>query len=153
MTIKDGVSIAKITLAMREGATAVEECYAAFGAECVVTSGDEASTIHRGRPALGGLTDPHYEGLALDFRLWNVPAGSREALIQQIAQTLGEGFVVIWEIGLHTLYPRAEDHWTVTCGDATDFLRSPLPETCARCGKALQGATPHLHVQTRHAVA
>jgi hypothetical protein len=148
MTIKPGASIAKITMPMREAATAVEECFAAFGAECVVTSGDEPETIHRGHPVVGDTQDPHYLGKALDFRLWQVAFGARAALVSQIFGTLGDDFVVLWEIGPHTLRPRANDYWSVTCASGfTDLLPSPLPDNCARCGKSIQGATPHLHVQ------
>jgi hypothetical protein len=154
MKVKDGASIEKMTLAMREGATAVEECYAAFGAECVLTSGDEPETVHRGHPVIGGIQDPHHEGKAADFRLWNVAPGSREALVRQIADTLGEPFVVLWEIGAHTLRPLAEGVWNLTCAltGVTEHV-APLPADCARCGKTIQGATPHLHVQTNRAIA
>lgn len=151
LIVKPGASIAKMTPALREAAEAVEECYAAFGAECVLTSGDEPETLHRGHPVIGGTQDPHYEGKAADFRLWNVAPASRAALIQQIAGTLGDAFVILWEIGPHTLQPRANDHWSITCAAGfRDLLPSPPPDNCARCGKSIQGATPHLHVQVGH---
>ena len=97
MILKDGVSIAKITDAMREGATAVAECYAAYHCDCVVTSGDEATSAHHGKPVEGGTLDPHYEGKALDFRLWNVPWDKRAGLVRAITETLGDEYVVLWE--------------------------------------------------------
>src|SRR4029077_7642525 len=142
-----------MTLRTRAGATPAEECYAAFGAECVLTSGDEPETVHRGHPVIGGIQDPHSEGKADELRLSHAAAGSREALVRQIADTLGEPFVVLWEIGAHTLRPLAEGVWTLTCASTgvTEPV-APLPADCARCGKTIQGATPHLHVQRGHVV-
>jgi len=152
MKIKDGASIEKITPSMREGATTVAECYAAFGAECVVTSGDERETLHRGHPVEGGVLDPHYEGLALDFRLWNVPPGSRSSLVAQITRTLGNDYVTLWEIGVHTLRYYGAQEWRLTCAASghKEHITGSLPEVCTGCEKTIQGATPHLHVQAGH---
>ena len=97
MIFKGGVSTAKCTLAMREAATAVEECYTYAGYICVVTSGDEESTKHSGRPVMGDARDPHYEGKALDFRINNVPEEKRLRLVDAIRLALGDDFVVLWE--------------------------------------------------------
>jgi hypothetical protein len=97
MRVKDGASIALLQPALRLALEQVEACYAAFGAECVVTSGDERTTTHAGQPVEGGTEDPHYEGRALDLRLHHVPEFSRAALVARIRQDLGEGYVVLWE--------------------------------------------------------
>lgn len=97
MILKLGVSVALATPAMQEAGEKIAGCYAAIGCACVVTSGDERNTLHRGKPVVGGQEDPHYEGLAWDFRIWNVPEEDREALVAKIREVLGPEFVVIFE--------------------------------------------------------
>lgn len=97
MNIKSGASIALLQPAMRLALEQVEQCYAAFGVECIVTSGDERETVHKGKPVAGDAEDPHYVGKALDFRIWNVPEESRAALVKKIRETLGDHYVVLWE--------------------------------------------------------
>lgn len=97
MRLKDGVSIASLTDPMQTALALIEGCYAAIGMDCWVTSGDERTTVHHGQPVIGGAEDPHYEGKALDLRIWHVPASKREDLVEKIRATLGEGFVVLWE--------------------------------------------------------
>lgn len=97
VTVKPGASIALLTPDMKAALEIVEGCYAVFGADCIVTSGDERTTLHQGKPVAGGVEDPHYEGKALDFRIWNVAEASREILVARIRRELGDAYVVLWE--------------------------------------------------------
>ena len=97
LTIKPGASVAKMTDRMRVACAAVEDCYATFGVACVLTSGDEETTTHKGRPVAGDTVDPHYLGKAADFSIHAVPEAKRQALIDMIEQDLGPEFVVLWE--------------------------------------------------------
>lgn len=97
MHLKEGASLAGLGEPMELARHLVEECYAAFGCECWITSGSERATVHHGQPVDGGAEDPHYEGKALDFRLWNVPVGVRAALVEAIRNRLGPEYVVLWE--------------------------------------------------------
>ena len=98
MRVKDGASIALLVPEMRLALEQIAVCYEAMDAECIVTSGDERTTLHQGQPVVGGMEDPHYEGKALDFRIWHVgPESVREALVERIREVLGERYVVLWE--------------------------------------------------------
>ena len=100
MKIKDGASVEKMTDRMRVACAAIEDCYATFGADCVLTSGDETTTTHKGRPVAGDTVDPHYLGKAADFSIHAVPADKRQALVDMIEQDLGPEFYVDYETDL-----------------------------------------------------
>jgi hypothetical protein len=97
MQLKEGVSIAKSVPEMDAAHVEIEKCFKHFGCEAVVTSGDEETAIHAGRPLAGDTVNAHYLGKARDYRIWNVPAARRQALVDLIEDTLGPAFVVIWE--------------------------------------------------------
>jgi hypothetical protein len=97
LTIKPGASTVKMTDRMRVACAAVEDCYLTFGAELILTSGDESETVHAGRPVAGDTLDPHYLGKAADFSIKRVPAAKRQDLVDMIERDLGEDFVVLWE--------------------------------------------------------
>lgn len=94
MTLKPGASDAKMVDRMREACQTIEDCYRHYGVELVLTSGDEPTTIHRGRPVAGDTIDPHYLGKAADFRIWNVPQARRQLLVDMIEDDLGPDFYV-----------------------------------------------------------
>lgn len=89
MIVKPGASIALAVPPMQEAGEKIAGCYAAIGCACIVTSGDERTTLHKGKPVAGDTEDPHYVGKAWDFRIWNVAGTDRLALCQAIAAKLG----------------------------------------------------------------
>lgn len=95
MKVKDGVILAGLVPELDDALAVVEECYAQVGAECWITSGRDG--VHHGSPVEGGTRDPHYEGKAVDVRLWNVPLEHRAQLIANIRDRLGPEYVVLWE--------------------------------------------------------
>ena len=97
MKLKDGVSIALSVPEMHAADAVVEGCYASLGVECIATSGDERTSVHHGKPVVGGHEDPHYEGKARDYRIWNVAPEFRKVLVDMIREQLGPQYVVLWE--------------------------------------------------------
>lgn len=97
MIIKPGASTEKMVDRMQVACVAVEDCYFTFGCDCILTSGDEESTKHQGRPVAGDLRDPHYMGKAADFSIKLVPVDKRQGLVDMIENDLGPDFVVLWE--------------------------------------------------------
>lgn len=89
MHVKDGASIALLVPPLRLALDLIEPYYAALGAECVVASGDERTTTHKGRPVAGDTEDPHYVGKAVDLRMRNVPVELRATLVRRVAEELG----------------------------------------------------------------
>ena len=82
---------------MRAACETVERCYHIFGSGLVLTSGDEAETLHRGKPVAGDTVNPHYLGKAVDFRIRHVPFDKRQGLVDMIEDELGPDFFVYWE--------------------------------------------------------
>lgn len=97
MTLKPGASVDKMTHEMILACQIIDGCYEHFGVECLLTSGDEATTKHVGIPVAGDTVDPHYLGKAADFRIWTVPTARRQMLVDMIEERLGVDFYVEWE--------------------------------------------------------
>ena len=94
--VKAGVNLEGVKLRLLDDVrTIVTECYSMLDRDCVVTSGNDGT--HSGRPVVGTLKDPHYEGLAIDIRTKNVPIAARESLWIDIKAALGPEYVVLWE--------------------------------------------------------
>jgi len=95
---EDGVSLDRLDPELWAMVPAFDECYARHGIpEFWITSGTERTTSHKGRPVVGGIEDPHYEGKAIDGRIQNCPLARRQALVDDLEALLGPGFVVLWE--------------------------------------------------------
>lgn len=87
LALKEGVVLPP-ELAMAFAIASVFDEFKAMGCKCVITSGID------GKHSAGSL---HYVGLALDFRIRDVPADERERLRSKIAANLGPGFDFIIE--------------------------------------------------------
>jgi hypothetical protein len=66
----------------------VQSVYHHYGQDCVITTGMDGTHSHGSE---------HYTGLALDYRLHNVPQATRELIVAQVRESLGPDFDVIWE--------------------------------------------------------
>lgn len=97
--LKPGVRLDKLSTQMVIAAVIVKECYRAVGVASgpTITSGSDGT--HRAKNSL------HYEGNALDFRIWNIPAKKRVGLTKAIQTSLGVDFDVVLEVDhLHVEY-------------------------------------------------
>jgi hypothetical protein len=88
LKLKAGVSLRGLQWEMFEAAIKVEAAFNDLGHECVITSGTEGQHMARSL---------HYKGLALDFRIRDVPVSQRFKILKSIKQRLGNDFDVILE--------------------------------------------------------
>ena len=89
LTLKRGVSLLGTRPEMCMAAVVVASVYSTYNnAECVITSACEGK---HGRNSL------HYVGLALDFRIKNIPIGWHDRLRQSVQDALGPDFDVVLE--------------------------------------------------------
>jgi hypothetical protein len=87
MRIKKGVDLSKIQPQMSIAAQVVEDCYGGY--DCTITSGCEW-VEHRREDSL------HYSGLALDFRLRNIPTEcTRERIAERTRNALPDDYDVV----------------------------------------------------------
>lgn len=70
------------------GTIITQSVYQEYGVDCWITVGME------GQHSVGS---EHYTGLALDFRLHNVPQAVRDNLVADIREAMGADFKIIWE--------------------------------------------------------
>lgn len=93
IVLKAGVSLAGLAPQMVLAAHVVDGVYARYGVEtCWITSANDGAH---------GPTTLHHKGQALDFRLHNVTAHVRPAVVAAIVGYLtgDKGFEVYWEGG------------------------------------------------------
>ena len=95
MRIEEGVELSDLQPEMVHACQIIDLIYEEAGYECWITSGKDG--MHHGRPLEGDARDPHYLGKAVDFRIHNVPAEARLALVDTIRLALGDRYVVLWE--------------------------------------------------------
>lgn len=72
-----------------------EGIWAMFGYELWITSANDGT--HAGKPVIGGLVDPHFEGKAVDIRCKNMTGPAKRAAVPLLIKNLAPQFVVIWE--------------------------------------------------------
>jgi hypothetical protein len=92
--LKDNtVSLRDVSWRMFHAAIVAEAIYKQYGAELVITSANDAHTVHGGGNKKKTL---HDDGLALDLRTYNL--GGREAMVAaELARQLGPEFDVVLE--------------------------------------------------------
>ena len=96
MRLKPGVSLTDLQPQMVLASRIIENVFLEWGEPNLeITSGNDGT--HAGRPVVGGTSDPHYEGLALDYSIHGVLPGSRRSLVGALQDALGTQFVVLWE--------------------------------------------------------
>lgn len=86
MKLKRGVTIDRIQMEMRHVLKIAEEIWKDYGAECVITSGDEKETIF-GR-LIHLAHSYHYFGYALDFRIRYFDMETRMKVYKQLQKRL-----------------------------------------------------------------
>lgn len=85
LKLKDSsVNVADLVPELRDKLPALDQVYAEFGTEMVITSGKD------GKHSEGSL---HYEGKAVDLRIWNV----LQVLVEKLHEELGPDYEVILE--------------------------------------------------------
>ena len=89
MRIKEGVNLEGVQWQLFKAAIIAESIYQKYGAECVITSGNDGS--HKE----GSL---HYSGKALDLRTWNLH-GREVQVCAELKKALGDEYDVILEGG------------------------------------------------------
>lgn len=87
LKIKDGVDLSGVRSEMFFAATVIDQVYEDHGVKyCFITSAKD------GKHGFGSL---HYVGLALDFRVRNVPEEVRESIHKEIVKRLGKQYDVL----------------------------------------------------------
>lgn len=89
MKLKGGVRLTDLCPQMALGAVIVAAVFERFGAECVVTSGNDSRHSERSL---------HYKGRAMDFRTkFESLNGREQALRDAVKEALGDEFDVVIE--------------------------------------------------------
>lgn len=88
MKLKPGVRILGLRPELMVAVVAAESIWSKKGVEAVITSGVD------GTHSKGSL---HYKGLALDFRVNTLPAGTWQEVRNELADALGGDFDVVLE--------------------------------------------------------
>jgi uncharacterized protein YcbK (DUF882 family) len=88
MKLKSGASLKGVQWEMFEAAIKVEAAFNAYGHECTITSGSDGQHMPRSL---------HYKGLAMDFRIRDVPVSQRYKIVKSAKSRLGTDFDVVLE--------------------------------------------------------
>lgn len=101
MNLKPGASLKGVGWQMFYASIVVEQTYKRYGfAECTIVSGTDSK--HKD----GSL---HYEGEALDYRIWHILRESLDRMAEEIRGRLGPDYdVVVEEDHLHIEYQPKE---------------------------------------------
>ena len=85
MRLKDSsVNVEGLVPELRDKLPALDQVYAEFGTEMVITSGKDGQH---------GTNSLHYQGKAIDLRFWNV----LQVLVEKLHEELGPDYEVILE--------------------------------------------------------
>ena len=88
MSIKKEVNLSGLQPELAVAHVEISKIYSSYGVDAVITSALDSE--HK----LGSL---HYVGLALDYRIWNVPSLVLQELFLKIKEALGSQFDVVLE--------------------------------------------------------
>ena len=93
LRLRPSVRLKDLHPAMVIAAMVVENAYRQVGKDCVITSANDST---HGQGSL------HFKGKALDFRIKNLPANQRQAVVANIRDALPvTDFDILWEdVGL-----------------------------------------------------